>query len=702
MSSPQRSSIIPLLNVHGVLEAFSVHTNPSKREILLDDGCHALIIHADGSVRLSSSLASANATIYPISNNINTFFSFSRQTGLLRYNDKDLVLTSSDPLLNASAARLSLKIVSQYVTHQPFVRLLQENSIEHLHVIVGHTHASLFTAMLAKEDTRIKAVHRFSDFDERLLKVVPLLHEHQGKTDLRLWALFETGKLCTYNIDLSLPEILDMVVIDRLKAEGIKDIYCNPYTLEILLRSRSDVLYYLLLKEPYSHVELTKLHPDERVIMGPSRTPAETTFFIIRARDKGLQTQVQWMALSHSSATCVTVAETIYPKVLLHLYSLDPQISMHFHDAACLAVHENGDIDLLFSSSPPMSNKSLSSKISSLTKEVAGLEREIANMQARLKMNNASPAPSPRHTSSWANTPLASIELDVKKHFNQAHNLQTITLSLKAVCRIILIQIPPSLKLAAAENGLSTELGLLVFLNTSTCEFSLVRSQKYLPFKQLAVSVAFFPSGPGSDSLFEPSPIYLSNLIIDGFEQIISPPPTDDDIGGPYAVCASVPCTTVANTKIYNTADKNTRLYVADDLTLQARPVQDGELQLSGDSLHLIIQGIASATDQQYSPALLRNTDYCKFLHLEETILRSVRLKSLASLMMSMDYYSYISLLRDLRLGTDPALAQYSDLLLVSSRGLNAVHVALVGASTRMEESVELALICARTNNLVM
>ncbi|EFO63906.1 Hypothetical protein GLP15_4955 [Giardia lamblia P15] len=700
MSTLQRSSIIPLLNVHGVLGTFSVYTNPSKKEILLDDGYRTLIIHADGSVHLSSSLASANAIVYPISNNINTFFSFSRQTGLLRYNDKDLILTSSDPLLNASAAHLSLNLVSQYVTHKPFVRWLQENGIEHLHVIVGYTHISLFTVMLAKEDTKMKAVQRFSDFDEKLLKVVPLLYEYQGKTDLKLWTLFETGKLYIYNIDLSVPEILDMVIIDRLKAEGIKDIYCHSYTLEILLRSRSDVLYYLSLKEPYTYVELTRLHPDERVIMGPSRTPTETTFFIIRFRDKGLQTQVQWMALSHNSTMCVTIAETIYPKVLLHLYSLDTQISTHFYDAACLAVHENGDIDLLFSLPPSMSNKGLSSKLASLTKEITGLQREIANMQARSKMNNVSPAPSPRHASSWANVPLTSLEMDVKKCFNQTYTLQTITLSLKAVYRMILIQIPPSLKLESAANGLLTDLGLLVFLNTSTCEFSLTRSQKYLPFKQLALSVAFFPSGSGS--LFEPFPVYLSNLLIDGFEQIISPLTTGTDTNASHAVCARVPCTAVTNTKLYGTTDTSTRLYITDGLMLEVRLVQNGELQLSGDSLHLIIQAIASATGQQYSSALLRNTDYCTSLRLEENILRSVRLKSLTNLMISMDYYSYISLLRDLRLGADSTLAQYSDFLLVPPKGINAVHVALVGASTRMEEGTELALIRARTDTSIL
>ena len=694
MSSSECSSIIPLLNVQGVLKAFSVYTKPSKKELLLDDGCHALTIHIDGSVHIGSPLASTDTTVYPVANHTDSFFSFSRQTGLLRYNDKDFVLASSDPLLGASAMSLPIKLISQYVTDQALIRKMREGRVERVHVIVGHTHASLFTAIVAKQDTRMTTVQRFSDFDRRLTKVVPLLHESQGKTDLRLLALFETGELCLYNIDLSMPEIRDITLIDKLNVEGVKDIYCNPFTSEVFLRSMSDILYYLPLRDPYTHVELTRLHPDENVIMDQVRTSIETTFFISRSRDKGLQTQVQWQSFSHSTSTCVTTAEVIYPKVLLRLYPLDTQVSTQFYDASCLAVDESGDIDLLFASLPSVPSKGLASKIASLSKEVTSTERELSHMRTRSKAKYASPATSPRGTA-WMSTSLTSLELDIKKHFNQTHNIQMITLSLKSVCRMILIQIPSSLKLADAVGGLSTDLGLLMFLNTSKCEFSVARSQDYLPFKQLALSVAFFPSG--SDASSEVSPVYFDSLLLDEFEQEISLSTTSIDISVPRAVYASVPCTAVANTRLCNNTEEGVKLYLADKLTLEAHSVQGGNLELSGDSPHLIIQTIASVTGQQYSPALLKNNDYCTSLRLEETILHSVRLKSLAGLIESMDYYSYISLLRDLKLGTEPALAQYSNFLLMSPKGINAVHVALVGASTRLKESTELALACAST-----
>lgn len=690
MSTLQGSSILPLINVHGVLGAFSVHPNPSKKEILLDDGCHTLAILTDGSIRLTSPLASANATVYPICNNINTFFSFSRQTGLLRYNDKNLVLTSPDPLISASATSLSVKYVLQHVTDQSMMGQIKERGIECVHTIVGHTHASLFTAMLAKDDAKLKIVQRFSDFDAKLLKVIPLLHESQGKTNLILWVLFETGDLHLHNINLSMSEIRCMAIMDKLRVDGVKDIYCNPYTSEVLLHSKLDILYYLSLREPYTHVELARLHPNEYIVMGQPRTPSETTFFIIRPRDNGLQTQIQWLSISHSTKTCITIAEVIYSKVLLHLHSLDTQTSSQFYNASCLAVHENGDVDLLFALPPPVSDKSLSSKIASLNKEIASLERDISNIQARSRLKTMTPDLSPRDKSSWANTSLTSIELDITKSFNHTHNIQMVTISLKNVYRVILIKIPSSLKLVDAANGISTDLGLLMFLNTSKCEFSLARSRDYLPFKKLILSTALFPSG--SDFLFEPSPVYFNNILLDGFEQIVSPSTIDVVTDTLPAVCASVPSTAVSNTMLCSNVDKNATFYMTDKLTLMVRSTQDGGLQISGDSPHLIIQTIASITGQQYSPALLNNTDYCTSLRLEENILRSVRLKGLVSLIESMDYYGYSSLLRDLRLGTEPALAQYSNILLMSPNRINTIHVALVGVSTKMEGSSELAL----------
>lgn len=691
MPTPHYSSIIPLINVHGILGAFSIYTNHSKKEILLVDDYHTLVILTDGSIQLTTPLASDNATLYPIFNSISTFFSFSRQTGLLRYNDTDLVLTSQDPITTASATSLPIKYIAHHVTDQSFVKRTKERCIECIHIIVGHTDTSLFTAMLVKEDTKLKTLQRFSDFDAKLLKVAPLLHESQGITTLVLLALFETGDLHFYNIDLSIPEIRGMTIMDKLRVDGLKNIHYNPYTSEVIFHSKLDILYYVLLREPYNHIELARLHPGEYVVMGQPRTSSETTFFIIRTRDKGLQTQIQWLSLSHTTGTCVTMAEIIYPKVLIYLHSLDTQISSQFHNAQCIAVHENGDVDLLFAS-PSIPNKNLTSKIASLNKEIASLNEHILNIQARSKVKPLTPSLSPRESSPWANMSLTGVEFNIIKHFNRTYNIQTVTLSLKSISRMILIKIPSSLKLVDATDGISTELGLLMFLNTSKCEFSLSRSQKYLPFKQLTLSVALFPSGP--DSLLQSSPIYFSNVPLDGFEQII--PSSITAIGSDTlrAVSVDIPCTAVTNTKVYNKTDTSVAIYMIDGSALTIYSTQNGRLQISGDSLHLIIQTIASMTGQQYSPALLNNTTYCTALRLEENILRSVRLKSWIGLITSMDYYRYTSILRDLRLGSEPVLAQYSNTLLVSPSRLNAIHVALVGASTNLEESVELAVAC--------